>query len=177
MNSVDRETLVNEPNELVMNNEFTSSPMQMKRPVLPPPIPARNHVTIDTTNNLNLDKNRKQNEQPPELPPKISRNPPPLVKPTPIPSPVTVALVNPNIQLNKENHDIRTPETDVKLIQRQKSKNSRKKMTEEEAIQELGLFTISNSIEFSTFESFSDPIAAKDDPMTRFIIKKKLGSG
>lgn len=159
MNSVDRETLVNEPNELVMNNEFTSSPMQMKRPVLPPPIPARNHVTIDTTNNLNLDKNRKQNEQPPELPPKISRNPPPLVKPTPIPSPVTVALVNPNIQLNKENHDIRTPETDVKLIQRQKSKNSRKKMTEEEAIQEL------------------DPIAAKDDPMTRFIIKKKLGSG
>lgn len=148
MNSVDRETLVNEPTELVMSNELAPSPMQTKRPLLPPPIPARNHVTVEPTNNSNLDKNRKQNDQPPELPPKINRNPTPLVKPTAIPSPVTVALVNPNIQLNKENHDIRTPETDVKLIQRQKSKNSRKKMTEEEAIQELGLLTIFNLIKF-----------------------------
>jgi hypothetical protein len=47
--------------------------------------------------------------------------------------------------VNKENHHIATEESqpasplhEVRLIQRQKSKSARRKMTEEEAIKELG---------------------------------------
>lgn len=140
---VDRDTLVNEPNEPVINTEYASSPSSTKRPPVPPPIPARNHVTVDPTSNQNVEKARKQAEQPPELPPKIGRSPLTITKPVAPPNPATAALVNNNIQLNKENEEGGTaPASGVKLIQRQKSKTSRKKMTEDEAIQELGLFSV-----------------------------------
>jgi hypothetical protein len=91
--------------------------------------------------NSNNEKSRKQSDQPPELPPKTTRVMAVAVK---FSSPVTTtSKTNPII--NKENHQIAKTESetasttqDEKLVQRQKSKATRRKMTEEEAIKELG---------------------------------------
>ncbi|CAF0787281.1 unnamed protein product [Adineta steineri] len=172
--SMTRDTLTNEQSENFQNNENLMTPSSTKRlppppigSVAPPPIPVRAHASDNiTAMNSNNEKFRKQSEQPPELPPKTTRViaaggkfSSPL---NPVPS---TQKANPII--NKENQQVTTTTDsevvsttqDVKLIQRNKSKASRRKMTEEEAINEL------------------KPVAATDDPMTRFIIKKKLGSG
>ncbi|CAF2365014.1 unnamed protein product [Rotaria sp. Silwood2] len=167
---INRDTLVNEPldNNQSSENLTTSSLAKptSTHPIVPPPIPVRNYVNDDTPvmNNSN-GKSRKQADQPPELPPKTTRV---IAAAGKIGSPVhpIIPTINKNPVINKENHQVVTAESESvspthqeKLVPRHKLKNNRRKMTEEEAIKEL------------------EPIAGKDDPMARFIIKKKLGSG
>lgn len=114
-------------------------------PIVPPPIPARHPVIDDAaTTNTNNGKLRKQPDQPPELPPKTTRV---LVTGGKFASPsnTVVPTTKTNPAVNKENHHEGTPESDsvspshqAKLVQRHKTKNNRRKMTEEEAINELG---------------------------------------
>ncbi|CAF1125720.1 unnamed protein product [Rotaria sordida] len=170
---INRDTLVNESIDNIQYNEnLTTSSLIKPTPmqsIVPPPIPVRNHVNDDITvinnNNNNNEKSRKQTDQPPELPPKTTRV---IAAASKITSPIhpIISTTKTNPIVNKENHQIVTPQTEPispthqeKLVARHKLKNNRRKMSEEEAIKEL------------------EPIAAKDDPMTRFIIKKKLGSG
>jgi hypothetical protein len=143
---------VNEPNDNLQNNESLSTSSSTKRipappigSVVPPPIPVRNHVNDNTTAmNNNNGKFRKQSEQPPELPPKTNRALAAAGKfASPVSPNVSTAKTNPIV--NKENHDIATAESEPvspshegKLVQRHKSKSARRKMTEEEAIKELG---------------------------------------
>ena len=112
---------------------------------VPPPIPARNPIIDDiTAMNNHIEKSHKQSEQPPELPPKTTR----FVNPTSkfaSPNKPAVASNKINPCVNKENQDVATPKLELmsssheaKLVQRHKSKNNRRKMTEEEAINELG---------------------------------------
>ena len=91
-------------------------------------------------------KSRQQTEQPPELPPKTGRaiaGAVKLVSPT---NPFTPAANSHPIQ-NKENHQAVTPESapvplsqETNLVQRPRTKSTRRRMTEEEAIKELGSF-------------------------------------
>jgi hypothetical protein len=94
--------------------------------------------------NNNNEKSRKQSEQPPELPPKTNRT---LATAGKFASPVSpnASTTKTNPIVNKENHHIATDESEPqsaspegKLVQRHKSKSARRKMTEEEAIKELG---------------------------------------
>ncbi len=149
---VNRETLLNESIDNHQNDEGASTSSSTKRmpvppvvTIVPPPIPVRNHVNDNTTviNNSN-EKSRKQSEQPPELPPKTNRA---LAAAGKIACPASLntppAKTNPTV--NKENQEVATPETEQvspshegKLVQRHKSRAARRKMTEEEAIKELG---------------------------------------
>jgi hypothetical protein len=150
---VTRDTLTNEPVDHFPDNENLLTPSSSTKRIpappivsaVPPPIPVRNHVNDNTTvmNNHN-EKSRKQSDQPPELPPKSIRA---LAAAGKMASPI-----NPNLPIgktnpivNKENHNVATGESEVtspshegKLVQRHKSKNARRRMTEEEAIKELG---------------------------------------
>ena len=123
------------------------APPSTKRAPVPPPIPARHHPNGDpTTVNNAQGKSRKQTEQPPELPPKTGRAIAAAVKLVSPTNPVTpVANAHP-IQ-NKENHQAVTPESEpaqlsqeTNLVQRPRTKSTRRRMTEEEAIKELGSF-------------------------------------
>ncbi|CAF3093603.1 unnamed protein product [Rotaria socialis] len=171
---INRDTLVNEPHDILPSSGSPAVSSIAKvvpvHPTIPPPIPSRNHINDDTiannnnnNNNNNSGKYRKQAEQAPELPPKTVRL---LATTGKVASPIhpMILTTKTNPIVNKENHNVATPESEslsnqTKLVTRHKSKNNRRKMTEEEAIKEL------------------EPYAAKDDPMSRFIIKKKLGSG
>jgi hypothetical protein len=129
---IHRDTLINESNDCLVNGEQMSSPLSVKRSAAPPPIPARNHVTVDLSlSNNGNDSARAMTEQPPDLPPKTLRALASGSKYTLATNPI----------MNKENQTVpiaSAPFNDVPLIQRTKSKNNRRKMTEEEAIQELG---------------------------------------
>jgi hypothetical protein len=112
---------------------------------IPPPIPVRNHITDNTTAITNTnEKSRKPSDQPPELPPKTVRIAATTGKfGSPVNPVVPTTKTNPIV--NKENHhgataesEPITPSNEPNLIQRQKSKSARRKMTEEEAIKELG---------------------------------------
>jgi hypothetical protein len=112
---------------------------------MPPPIPVRNHINDKTTVMTNTnEKSRKHADQPPELPPKTIRVTATTGKfGSPVNPVVPTTKTNPIV--NKENHHGATaesepviPSTETNLIQRHKSKSTRRKMTEEEAIQELG---------------------------------------
>ena len=130
---------------LLMNQMIISTTTKINRqndppaPPIPPPIPVRNHVNGNTTEMSNINgKSRKQSDQPPELPPKTTRA---IAAAGKYGSPTT--KTNPIV--NKENHHDATvesepvsPSHDVKLVQRHKSKNNRRRITEEEAIRELG---------------------------------------
>lgn len=118
------------------------------QPTAPPPIPSRHPINGETLahNNNDNGKARKQaDEPPPELPPKTTRLMPVTGKTgTPVHPMIASAKGNPIV--NKENQHAITPESEPvsssnqpKLVQRHKTKNNRRKMTEEEAIQELGL--------------------------------------
>lgn len=74
------------------------------------------------------------------------------------------------------NHNNNEPTVEAQPVAR-KSKFSRRKMTEEEAVKELGLFFLCSLDNQSNKSYLLEPIAATDDPIKRFIIKKKLGSG
>jgi hypothetical protein len=145
---ITRDTLVNEPNDNIQNNESLSTKRIPAPPivsVVPPPIPVRTHANDNTTAmNNNNEKSRKQPDQPPELPPKTNRA---LAAAGKFSSPgnpnVPTAKTNPTV--NKENHHLATAESEQvsptnegKLVPRHKPKNARRKMTEEEAIKELG---------------------------------------
>jgi hypothetical protein len=89
--------------------------------------------------NNNNEKVRKPAEKPPELPLKTSRV---IAAATKISS---SAYVNVNPAINKENHplapsapQLAPPSDELRPVERNKSKNHRRKMTEEEAIKELG---------------------------------------
>ena len=149
---MDRDTLMNESNEPFLNNNLIPPVAASSKRAPAPPIPARNHVNGDSpTSSTSNTKPTKPSDQPPELPPKSAR-----VKAAggKLASPVnlTVPIGQPNAVVNKENHDVVTVDDasapEPQLIQRQKSKGSRRKMTEEEAVQELGLshFLSSESI-------------------------------
>ncbi|CAF1188185.1 unnamed protein product [Adineta ricciae] len=163
--SIDRDTLVNEPIEQPPVRE-PQTPSSSNKRLPPPPIPVRNPINNNTTAmNSNHEKSPKTPDQPPELPPKTSRA---VVAAGKFAATTHNATLNnkPNPTINKENHQAGTSPVgststnqDVKLVPRQKPKSNRRKMTEEEAINEL------------------EPVAGKDDPTTRFLIKKKLGSG
>ncbi len=93
--------------------------------------------------NNNNEKVRKPAEKPPELPPEL-----------PIKTSRVIAAankissstnVNANPVINKENHplapsapQLASPSQELRPVERNKSKNHRRKMTEEEAIKELG---------------------------------------
>ncbi|UJR25286.1 hypothetical protein I4U23_006638 [Adineta vaga] len=158
--SIDRDTLVNEPIEQLQNTEALMTPPSTKR-LPPPPIPVRNPINNNTTAmNSNNEKPPKISDQPPELPPKTSRAIAAAGKFSPS-THTTPTNNKTNPIINKENQQAESVSAaqDGKLIPRHKPKSARRKMTEEEAINEL------------------EPIAGKDDPIARFIIKKKLGSG
>lgn len=148
---VNRDTLMNEPNGNSQNNENPSTkriPPPPNVTVVPPPIPVRHHTSenVPVMNNNNNEKPRKPTDQPPELPPKTNRAIAAAGKFASPNSPSTPnAKTNPTI--NKENQQVATPSSEAvspsnegKLIQRHKSKAARRKMTEEEAVQELGSF-------------------------------------
>lgn len=189
---VNRETLVGENDDNNNNHHPNIENLSGKRPpvptpvnVIPPPIPVR-HPTNEnqTTMPNNSEKPRKPSEQPPELPPKTTRVLAAVGKgPTAAQINAPVPKTNPT---NKENQTVTTTEVETvspsnegKLVQRHKSKSARRKMTEEEAIKELGSFHRSHSRSDSFSSVFFDlePVAGKDDPIGRFKIKKKLGSG
>jgi hypothetical protein len=94
--------------------------------------------------NNNNEKSRKQSDQPPELPPKTNRAIAAAGKyVSPVNPSIPTAKTNPIV--NKENQLVATPESESvspsnepKLVQRHKSKSARRRMTEEEAIKELG---------------------------------------
>ncbi|CAF0820528.1 unnamed protein product [Adineta steineri] len=157
----DRDTLINTDRK---SDEYTFSSTSPKRiPTTPVsfPVPVRPYPNdnIPPVNNIN-GKLRKPSEQPPALPPKTVR----VIAAANKMSSSSTTKASPVI--NKENHPIIptapvpvSPTHELRPIERTKSKNHRRKMTEEEAVKEL------------------EPYAAKDDPISRFIIKKKLGSG
>ena len=80
-------------------------------------------------------------EKPPELPTKTTRVAPPVAKKS-----VFALTVTPNRLVNKENEPGRPPQVplpaptppEAKPVQRNKSKSQRRKITEEEAIRDLG---------------------------------------
>lgn len=151
---VNRDTLINEPNENHQTNESVPTLSSAKRPpppaippVVPPPIPVRHHVNDNTTvmNNSN-ENSRKPADQPPELPPKTNRALAVGAKILPVTNPI-LPPVKTNPTVNKENQNGATAETEDpspshegKLVQRHKSRTARRKMTEEEAIKELGSY-------------------------------------
>lgn len=140
--SINRDTLVNEPIDQLQNTESLATPPSGKR-LPPPPIPVRNPANTNTTAmNSNNEKSPKIFDQPPELPPKTGRA---LAVPNKIASTTHTTPANnkTNPTINKENHQAESVSTgqDGKLIPRHKPKTARRKMTEEEAINELGTKT------------------------------------
>ncbi len=143
---VNRETLIIEDRK---SSEYlsTSSSSSSTKPsptvsvVTPPFFPGQHQDNIDipsTNNNIN-GKTRKQIEQKPESSPKPGRHLAPLTKGLSSPS------TNTNPTINKGNHtgavgisDHVFPPHELRPVQRAKSKYHRRKMTEEEAIKELG---------------------------------------
>jgi hypothetical protein len=113
--------------------------------VVPPPIPVRNHVNDNNTAmNSNNEKSRKPSDQPPELPPKTARVMAAAGK-FASPNNHVTSSDKPNPIINKENQQLATTESETasatheeKLVQRNKTKANRRKMTEEEAVKELG---------------------------------------
>ena len=96
--------------------------------------------------NSNHEKSPKTPDQPPELPPKTSRA---IAAAGKFAAATHNATPNnkANPTINKENHQAGTPPVglastnqDEKLVPRQKPKSNRRKMTEEEAINELGQY-------------------------------------
>lgn len=151
---VNRDTLVNESDPNIEHLPATS--LSAKRPPpppivnpVPPPLPARNYTNENyTAMTNNSEKSRKQPEQPPELPPKIARaivgtGKPPTSTHINTPVPKTNATNKENQTIAPTETEIVSPSHEIKPIQRHKSKNARKKMTEEEANKELGLLFIS----------------------------------
>lgn len=163
-----RDTLINEDT----SSDQTSLPLP-----LPPKSPRVSPIFVSKSSTLPL--NTKSNDvvpskkptngktiqnldQPPELPPKTSRITTTLNKPS------DAYLFN---SASNETKTKRDPQNDrmptlgatampeIRPVHRSKSKTHRRKMTEDEAVEQL------------------EPIAAKDDPLTRFVFKKKLGSG
>ncbi|CAF3688320.1 unnamed protein product [Rotaria sordida] len=156
-------------NQDIKSNEYLSTPVSSnstkQTPTVPMPfassLPVRHHSNSDISSKNNTNgKDHKQNNQPPQLPPKTVR----LIG-------TTGKLSSPNNVpkspiINTDNHSPATPTSqpvrpsnELQPVHRMKSKNSRRKITEAEAVKEL------------------EPIAAKDDPIARFIIQKKIGSG
>lgn len=138
---------MNEPNDIPQNNENLSTkriPVPPNNLVVPPPIPVRHHTNENTKTINNNDKPRKPADQPPELPPKTNRAIAAAGK-FASPNNPNVPTIKTNPTINKENQNVATaehesvpPSNEGKLVQRHKSKTARRKMTEEEAIKELG---------------------------------------
>ncbi|CAF3014613.1 unnamed protein product [Rotaria sp. Silwood2] len=161
-----RDTLINED---IKSNEYLSasiSPKSTKQPpIVPPPfassLPVRHHSNSDSSlkNNIN-GKDHKQSNQPPELPPKTARVIAAAGKSSSSNKTIKSPTTNTNYRppATPTSKDV-SPSNELQPVHRQKSKSNRRKMTEEEAIKEL------------------EPIAGKDDPISRFSIKKKIGSG
>ncbi|CAF1171676.1 unnamed protein product [Adineta ricciae] len=159
---IDRDTLINEEPKI---NEFIPpiSAKQLPQPSMPmifsPAVRPQGKPDVPSTHRFNGNI-RKPAERPPALPPKTARVAAAANKL------VSSANAKATPVIDKENHPVaplaptrRSPTDEPRAIERNKSKVQRRKMTEEEAIKEL------------------EPIAAKDDPIARFIIKKKLGAG
>lgn len=110
---------------------------------IPPSLPVRHNGNgnISSTNNKN-EKPRKLPEKPPALPPKTAQVKAAANKLSSSP------CVNTNRTINKENQPITppppapprpvSPSQELRPVERYKSKNQKRKMTEEEAIRELG---------------------------------------
>ncbi|CAF4046690.1 unnamed protein product [Rotaria sp. Silwood2] len=155
-----RDTLINED---IKSNEYLSasiSPKSTKQPpIVPPPfassLPVRHHSNSDSSlkNNIN-GKDHKQSNQPPELPPKTARVIAAAGKSSSSNKTIKSPTTNTNYRppATPTSKDV-SPSNELQPVHRQKSKSNRRKMTEEEAIKEL------------------EPIAGKDDPISRFIIK------
>lgn len=119
------------------------------------------------------DKTRKQLElspKPPRAHPPVGQFPP---------SPTTTRKAN----MGKDGHSGTVTGADLSQddrppVQRLKSKFHRRKLTEEEAVKELGLLFSKEFTQHSRSIKFvSEPIAARDDPISRYHFKKKLGAG
>jgi hypothetical protein len=144
VHQINRDTIINEDNK---SNEVLyaspSSPSTKNTPTAnSPSLPVRNHGNGDIPSSPSSNgKARKQNEQTSNLPPRVPRAIPTTGK---IPSP---SKAQKNLPINKENLPVATaasepgsPSCESQPIQRHKSRNLRRKMTEEEAIKELGSF-------------------------------------
>jgi hypothetical protein len=119
-----------------MNEDIPPIPTTKRTPpgsVLVLPVRQPGNGDITSTNN----SNGKAREQPPELPPKTARV---------VAAGGKMASSNMNPTVNRENQSAAAaavsepviPPREAQPIQRHKSKSHRRKMTEEEAIKELG---------------------------------------
>ncbi|CAF3826776.1 unnamed protein product [Rotaria sp. Silwood1] len=161
-----RDTLINED---INANEYLSTSMSSnsskQTPTVPTPfassLPVRHHSNSDIISKNNINgKEHKKSDQPPELPPKTAR----VIAATAKLLSSNNATKSPAINIDNHSPVTSTSQpvsssNELQPVHRLKSKNNRRKMTETEAIKEL------------------EPIAGKDDPMSRFIIQKKIGSG
>ncbi|CAM4755919.1 unnamed protein product [Rotaria magnacalcarata] len=136
-------------------NKFSSSNVARKSP------PVNKENTTDampSSQYLSSSKESQPLTSPTEPQPLIlPKQSPPLILPKPS-QPLILPKQSEPLILPKQSEPVSSSK-ELQPVQRHKSKSSKRKITEEEAIKEL------------------EPIAAKDDPISRFLIKKKIGSG
>lgn len=148
--TIDRDTLINEPNDIITQTEKPVVSTSSIRPPPPPPpplpaLPVRFHQRTEPSVPLNT-KPSKQTDCVPELPPRTNRTQEPNNnKPSVTPNP-GVTIVNVNVGPNKENKEISAsdaPNTkvdqEITPIGRKRTGQQGHRMTEEEAIKELGI--------------------------------------
>ncbi|CAF0743419.1 unnamed protein product [Didymodactylos carnosus] len=153
---INHDTLMKDLNSKSLSLTNTNGDVKQGGVVEPPPIPPRD---LDSGNVLIMDTkmNHKIARSPPELPPKTSALTNKYKKNT---TPSPVQLQSPQHQLfpvvnkeniektnNDDNHNHNNNDHDTPLVQRHKSKSTKRRMTEEEAVKAL------------------EPVAAKDDPI------------
>ncbi len=138
-NPVNRDTIINEDNK---SNEYLSAlppSSSTKRPPnisipISPSLAVRHHGNGDIPSSPSSN-GKARKEFTADLPPKVPRGISTTAK---LPSP---SKAQKNLPINKENHPTAEPVSPVnepQPIQRHKSRNHRRRMTEEEAIKELG---------------------------------------